>query len=379
MVDSNSKDAIRAVLFSEFHPQAGPKITYQVPENYVTKETFDAISAYIIPKPQLQHCTISLNMSGCKIVGFPCKIEHQRYTRNALQFNLCFVFDTWARTAQYELTVQKFAEYLVTLEKEKSFISEPETCSQLPSIMEKVMTDINLKKSCTVKMEPWTLYLKVVRLAPDPPPVEDYDVPVLTDDSTMRLDQWDLTTQQVLPYIDGVNHVMKIGALSDVALELVKACLKNLLYYQAVRLQPFFLYSNIYAVTPQFKNLLENLQMQSECLAVVSRSERFFPSFRDVVLFYSSLTYGATLKDVCVRLSPHNLKIDERALIQFGLTKGIIRRVNKYPIYDNGSKSPDPVQRLFDGSNSLDAICCKLGKSSQDMEEKIEGDPDVVV
>lgn len=50
-----------------------------------------------------------------KIVGYPVKIDHQRYARNAYYFNLCFVCDAWARSVQYEPVVKKLAEYFVSL------------------------------------------------------------------------------------------------------------------------------------------------------------------------------------------------------------------------------------------------------------------------
>lgn len=42
---------------------------------------------------------------------------------------------------------------------------------------------------------------------------------------------------------------------------------------------------------------------------------------------YSSMTYGVTMKDLCQRLNPQNLRINERRLVQFGLIEGLIRRV----------------------------------------------------
>jgi len=44
---------------------------------------------------------------------------------------------------------------------------------------------------------------------------------------------------------------------------------------------------------------------------------------------YSSMTYGTTVRDLCVRLNPHPLRINERKLVQFGLLEGLIRRVYK--------------------------------------------------
>lgn len=49
--------------------------------------------------------------------------------------------------------------------------------------------------------------------------------------------------------------------------------------------------------------------------------------FRDIYRVYSSMTYGVTMKDLCQRLNPQNLRINERKLVQFGLIEGLIRRI----------------------------------------------------
>lgn len=51
-----------------------------------------------------------------KIIGYPIHIENQKYPRNRLIFNLCFVCDATKRTVQYEPLVRKLANYLVKLE-----------------------------------------------------------------------------------------------------------------------------------------------------------------------------------------------------------------------------------------------------------------------
>lgn len=98
-----------------------------------------------------------------------------------------------------------------------------------------------------------TTHLKVIQLRPDPPPIVDYQVPVLLEPvDVYQLDQWDLTSNQVMRYfkteinvafpnflnavvhfqillhINGVNHVKKISALANVDNNLVKSCLQNL-------------------------------------------------------------------------------------------------------------------------------------------------------
>lgn len=80
----------------------------------MTKDVFDAVNVYIIPKPQLQRCILTVNVMKTKIVGYPVKIDSQRYARNAFYFNLCFVCDFWARSVQYEPVVKKLSEYLVS-------------------------------------------------------------------------------------------------------------------------------------------------------------------------------------------------------------------------------------------------------------------------
>lgn len=72
-------------------------------------------------------------------------------------------------------------------------------------------------------------HLKVVKLAPEPKPVFDHQVPIFLEGrEAFQSDQWDLTTQQVLPYIDGFNHVARIAVEADVENNLVKSCVQNL-------------------------------------------------------------------------------------------------------------------------------------------------------
>lgn len=51
---------LKAIFLSEFHDIAGSKIAVQVPVNYISKDHFHAINVYIIPKPQLQRCILTV-------------------------------------------------------------------------------------------------------------------------------------------------------------------------------------------------------------------------------------------------------------------------------------------------------------------------------
>ncbi|XP_021927171.1 GATOR complex protein NPRL2 [Zootermopsis nevadensis] len=378
---------IRCIFLCEFHPVAGPKITCQVPEEYVTKEIFDAVSVYIIPKPQLQRSILTVNVLGYKITGFPVRIDNTKYARNAYYFNLCFVCDAWARTVQYEPVVKKLSEYLMTMEQESGFLSNENKSEsekvRLSTMLKQILEDLNSHRMTTVIEGTTTMHLKVVKVASDPPHVSDHHVPLFIMDQNMyREQQWDLTTQQVLPYIDGFNHVAKIAAEADVENNLVKSCVQNLVYYGAVKLIPIFQYCNVYVATPELKHLAGGKKFQEECLLYVSKIEGNLPNLRDVFMMYCNMTHGTTLRDLCVRFNPQALRIDERKLVQFGLLHKLIRRVHKYPVYVEGNRhlSPTtPLQREFSGLASSDEICCSTGLSSQQLDEEIEYDPGVTV
>ena len=72
----------------------------------------------------------------------------------------------------------------------------------------------------------------------EPAPVRDYQVPVLTVvPDCLQPEQWDLTTTQILPHIDGFNHIAKISSLVDVGSALVRACVQNLVYHKVRELR----------------------------------------------------------------------------------------------------------------------------------------------
>ena len=53
---------LRSIFFAEFHPTAGPMIRCQAPANgkdLISKDLFDALSVYIIPKPQLDRTPLT--------------------------------------------------------------------------------------------------------------------------------------------------------------------------------------------------------------------------------------------------------------------------------------------------------------------------------
>ncbi|KAG8128337.1 hypothetical protein E2320_015191 [Naja naja] len=335
---------IECIFFSEFHPTLGPKITYQVPEDFISRELFDTVQVYIITKPELQNKLITVTAMEKKLIGCPVCIEHKKYTRNALHFNLGFVCDARAKTCALEPIVKKLAGYLTTLELESGFISNDESKQKLIPIMTILLEELNATGKCTLPIdESNTIHLKVIEQRPDPPIVQEYDVPVFTQDKDDFLNsQWDLTTQQILPYIDGFRHVQKISAEADVELNLVRIAVQNLLYYSVVTLVSILQYSNVYCTTPKVQDLVDDKCLQDECLSYVTKpgkevwmaesaalfvsvqttslgveldivSERHKrASLRDVFQLYCGLSPGTTVRDLICRYTLQLQRVDER-------------------------------------------------------------------
>jgi hypothetical protein len=75
---------LRAIFFAEFHPVQGPRIRCQTPrdDEVISKDVFDDISVFVIPKAELVGRTITVNVKGYKVVGYPVVLQDKKYKRN---------------------------------------------------------------------------------------------------------------------------------------------------------------------------------------------------------------------------------------------------------------------------------------------------------
>lgn len=151
------------------------------------------------------------------------------------------------------------------MEDECGFLSREEK-GGIFKVLNKVLQDLNEKKVTTIVEGETTIYLKIVSHQNDPPTVHDHLVPLIRPEfNKMPNDSWDLTTQQVLPYINGMNHIARIAAESDVEIGLVKACIQNLVYYEVVQVLPLMKYSNVYMCTRNLQNLTNDTGLSKAC------------------------------------------------------------------------------------------------------------------
>lgn len=265
------------------------------------------------------------------------------------------------------------------MEDESGFLSNEDNKSKIKQLLSRVMKDLNEKRVSTIIEGETTIYLKIVKLQQDPCNVVDHQVPLLcTEFERMSIEMWDLTTQQVLPYINGINHVARIAAEADVENALVKACIQNLVYYGVVKLLPLLKYSNVYMCTRNLQNLSKNGVLAENCRTFVAlQSDLNRPPLYKILQLYSSMTHGITLRTLCQRLCPRDNNIDERKIVTFGLEHNLIRCINKYPIFIG--QYPIGRQKLYTGIQTLDEICVLTGLSPSKIEEEIILDTNVTM
>jgi nitrogen permease regulator 2-like protein len=206
----------------------------------------------------------------------------------------------------------------------------------------------------------------------NPPPVKSWHVPIpkinLLD---IVDDRWDLTLRKIIPEIDGINDVRKIAHNADVALDLTKLALQHLLYYQTILMLDMFFFSNIYAVMPAINDFVNNAEnMQEECAGYVFTSGEKLANYYLCRLF-TSLCQGRTLKEWLKLHMDDGLDVmkyvDVRRFVQFGVIKGLLKRVHKFPVssqYLAGlvtgeiamKDGGDSLQKYMDGCHCFDQI-----------------------
>jgi len=114
------------------------------------------------------------------------------------------------------------------------------------------------------------------------------------------------------------------------------------------------------------------------------------PSFASLFELYCSLRQGKTLREWITENKNALAGLDVRRFISFGVIKGFLYRIHRYPILTettNGDKkglekkrppvkyslcigSADNIRRL-DGGKHMDTLCTMLECSVRDMEEQL--------
>ena len=145
------------LLYAEFHPLLGPIIAHHTPDSLPITAlcpSLHALLPYLIPRRALSNHMLTFHKPPVTLIGFPCYITHERYTRNDFAFNLVFVFNSTDDVDCWKKVVKKTAGVLQTLEKELGFLSEREkedtSVDRVKWMLDSMFEDLNTFHECRV-------------------------------------------------------------------------------------------------------------------------------------------------------------------------------------------------------------------------------------
>jgi hypothetical protein len=296
---------------------------------------FDDISKYVIPPGELCGRLVICATRTYRIIGFPVLLPGN-YQRNYFRYNVCFVFERSADLSCYEPIVRKVSRVLTACEEESFFLSCPKSSPAMHAILEQLYEDLNSYSETSISIDAFnSIELKIFPFYPNPPPVKDWQVPLALINLSKRIeDNWDLTMGKVCRYIDGVNHVSRIAHLADCDIELTHQAISHLLYYQVIMIVDIFQYSNMYTLRKNVQWLADECHVKDECGPYVTKHApgRVVPDWPKLLHLYSRLKSGKTVLDWMETYNVSELGIDVRRFTSFGVIKGFLRRVHRWPI-----------------------------------------------
>ncbi|KAI0306352.1 nitrogen permease regulator 2-domain-containing protein [Multifurca ochricompacta] len=337
-IPSGSSRASSMAFTSSDRPEPRIRVAPQKnhPPSNRTLLNFDDISKYIIAQSPLCGRLVTCTAGIYKVLGFPVELLG-KYQRNYLRFNVCFVFGASADLSCYEPVVRKVNRVLTACEEESSFLSSPETSFKIHAILEQLYEDLNSYSETSIPIDNFnSIELKIFPFYPNPPPVEDWMVPVALINFDNIIEQnWDLTMAKVCQYIDGINHVARIAHLAGCDVILTRQAISHLLYYQVIMTIDIFQYANMYTLRKSIQWLADETHVKEECGPYVSKEGRTIPDWPMLLHLYSRMRPGKTIFEWMQEHDIRSLGIDVRRLASFGVIKariGFLRRVHRWPI-----------------------------------------------
>ena len=157
---------IAGIFFAEFDNEAGPKIVFQHPPGVISEESFEQVREYVITKPQLCGRTVCVRMSdGLFAMGCPSCIEHPKYHRNALIFNVGFVFSP-ASAEMMEACkpiLRKIARVVSETEQESELLFNGTSRERFIASLPKIRSDLNSRGMSIIPLDDAnSLFLKIM-------------------------------------------------------------------------------------------------------------------------------------------------------------------------------------------------------------------------
>jgi hypothetical protein len=221
------------------------------------------------------------------------------------------VFEKQGDTRSYGTIVSKIARVLTSLEQNSQYLSEGK-----PLHLAQIMEDLNSYHECQILIGNATLDLKLFPVHAEPPLVYDYQVPIFVSDVQSLVERhWDLTIQKIIPLIDGVASIDMISRTSKIDLHYTRLAIQHLLYYGCIQLVDIFQFGNIYATTGELNKLIEQSDLQQQCLSFVARAKREPPSLGVVITLYAALKGSLTVLEWMREHPSYTAQVDIRYLL----------------------------------------------------------------
>lgn len=130
-------------------------------------------------------------------------------------------------------------------------------------------------------------------------------------------------------------------------------------------LVPLIQYSSMFVLTSNIIKYYVDPEVHAASINFVKLDQdRDGPTFYDLFYFYSLFKNAIQVENINEMYQPYEKNIDLRKLILFGLLKGFLKKLNKYPIslQDPNCKIPDENKKSLTGIYNLDKICSTNGK-----------------
>ncbi|KIJ26415.1 hypothetical protein M422DRAFT_785263 [Sphaerobolus stellatus SS14] len=325
---------------------------------------FADISRFVIPHQGMCGRLVICSTQKHRVIGFPVCLEGPKYPRVHFRYNLCFVFERTADLSCYEPVVRKIARVLMACEEESSFLSNESSGPQIHSILEQLYADLNSYHETSIIIDQFnSIEVKLFPFYPNPPEIYDWTVPLaLINIMDLIEPNWDVTMAKVVPHIDGVNYVSRIACLADCDLELTRQAISHLLYYQCIMTIDIFQYSNIYTLGRSLQWLADDPIVKAECGPYVTKPGYDVPDWPHLLFLYSRLKPGKTVLEWMEEHHVYEQGIDVRRFMTFGVIKGFLQRIHRWPILLPKKPPNTPVVELSE-EKALGVAPRKRGKS----------------
>ncbi|KAJ3041066.1 Nitrogen permease regulator 2 [Rhizophlyctis rosea] len=199
-----------------------------------------------------------------------------------------------------------------------------------------------------------------------------------------------VATRQIIPCIDGVQSVRRIADISDVDVTFVRIAIQHLLYYGCVKLVDIFQTSSatftpssiplqLFSIRPNInRNAYDLLLDQTLTFVHIDTPP---PPFATVFSLYCALKHGLTVQDWIEEHKVLNYNIDVRRFILYGVVKGFVYRVHKYPMWltraDQRAVSESPakyLKRYLKGQHHYDELCTMFGCSPKELDDILKSE-----